>query len=281
MSGPSVASPQRVIIANFANWTEMIRTNLTPRYQVTFGDLADADLAAYDAVIPLQITDYRRLLAHPELLERKFFHPKPETVALCDDKLRLNRFLIEHGFADFIPPLRAIGPPYPYIWKRRHGWWGSCQIVSKPEDEAALDPTGDGSFAQELVSGPREFATHLLRVRDTIRYTSTVVYDMARPVFVKGDQDRPLRTRFIPGCPWLGVFSNMLASLDYQGTACIDYKVTNEQPVVFEINPRFGGSLSMDITAYLDAYLEALRDPAGNPSRSLRGALPRPRRHAL
>jgi carbamoylphosphate synthase large subunit len=38
--------------------------------------------------------------------------------------------------------------------------------------------------------------------------------------------------------------------------------VVDGRPVVFEINPRFGGSLSLDVTAYLDAYLASLKRPS-------------------
>lgn len=257
------AVPRRVLIGDFENCAEMIRPNLAPRYLATFGDLARSDLTAYDAVVPLRLSDYPALFDRPGLRGRAFIHPSPDTIALCDDKLALNRFLIAHGFADFIPKLRMPGPPWPWIWKRRLGWWGTqCHIVSNPADEREIDLTGDAWFAQEVIADPREDATHLLRVDGKIRYASTVVYDMASPVFVKGGRDAPVRTRFMPGCAWLPIFSRMLSALNYEGTACIDYKTRDGRPLIFEINPRFGGSLAMDITAYLDAYLRALA-PAG------------------
>ncbi len=33
--------------------------------------------------------------------------------------------------------------------------------------------------------------------------------------------------------------------------SCINYKVVNGQPVIFEINPRFGGSLSLFFFSFL------------------------------
>jgi hypothetical protein len=189
----------------------------------------------------------------------KFHHPSSRVVDLCDDKLKLAQFLVEEGFADIVPPLRAAGAPYPYVWKKRQGWWGiHCHIVKGPQDESDLDLNDRDWFSQKFVPGEVEFATHILRVRGEIRYSSTFVHRMANASLVNGVKASPLHSGFIRGCLYLDLFSEILARLDFEGTACIDYKVVNGRPVIFEINPRFGGSLCADITAYLDAYAGSL-----------------------
>jgi hypothetical protein len=254
---------RRVAFGAFASWMDLIRPNLDARYAPSFVNLSQVRLEDFDAVIPLQIKHYAPLFCQPELRGLKFFHPSPEVVSLCDDKLRLTEFLIAQGFANFVPPLRSFGAPYPYVRKRRRGWWGMhCHIVKGLQDERDLDLSDDAWFAQAFVPGQVEFATHILRVGGQIRYASTFVYKMATPTFVKGAHGTPLHTRFIPGCVYLDLFSEILARLDYEGTTCIDYKVVDRQPVLFEINPRFGGSLSSDVTAYLDAYLGSLARPS-------------------
>jgi hypothetical protein len=130
--------------------------------------------------------------------------------------------------------------------------------VKGPRDERALDLRDEASFAQALAPGEVEFATHILRAGGQIRYASTFAFKMAGPSLVLGKHQEPLSTRFIPGCAHLPLFSQILALLAYEGTACFDYKVVDGQPLVFEINPRYGGSLSADVTAYLDAYVGAL-----------------------
>ena len=256
----------RVAFGAFDSWMDLIRPNLDARYAASFVDLSQVRLEAFDAIIPLNIKHYAPLFCQPELRGLKFFHPSPEVVSLCDDKLRLTEFLITEGFANFVPALRSLGAPYPYVWKKRRGWWGMhCHIVKGHQDERDFDLSDDAWFAQAFVPGQFEFATHILRVGGKIRYASTFVYTMATPAFVKGAHDTPLLTRFISGCPYLDLFSEILARLDYEGTTCIDYKVVGRQPVLFEINPRFGGSLSWDVTAYLDAYLGALARPSPTP----------------
>ena len=49
-----------------------------------------------------------------------------------------------------------------------------------------------------------------------------------------------------------------MRDLDYTGTCCINYKLADGVPMLFEINPRFGATLCADINPYLDAYLASL-----------------------
>jgi hypothetical protein len=249
----------RIAFGAFPAWEPSIRAKLGPRYAGDFTKLDDADLEAFDAVAPLLKGHYRALARRPDLFGRKFIHPTAEVVALCHDKLALARFLIAKGFGDFTPALRASGPPYPYVWKqRRSGWGRDCHIVMGPDDEARFDLTDQDWFAQALAPGRVEFATHVLRVNGELRYVSTVAYGMDGPMLVHGQNHSPISAQLHRGCPYPALFSDILSALDYQGTACIDYKIVDGKPLIFEINPRFGASLSLDVSAYLDAYLGAL-----------------------
>jgi carbamoylphosphate synthase large subunit len=213
----------------------------------------------FDVVVPLQIEHYAPLARFPEWRGRKFIVPSAEVVALCDDKLRLNDFFVAAGFGDFVPARRDYGAPYPYVRKRRHGCYGlHCRIVNDADDERDLHPGDAAWFAQAFVPGDIEYATHILRVGGRIRYVSTFTYTMAAAGLVKGALHAPVSTAFTPGCAHLDLFSAVLARLGFEGTACIDYRVVAGRPVLFEINPRFGGSLCADVTAYVDAYLAAL-----------------------
>jgi hypothetical protein len=249
----------RVGFGWYGPWEDLIRAGLDARYAPWFVDPAKARLDDFDAVIPLQIEHYAVLARHPELRGHKFFHPSAEVVELCHDKLALTKFLIAEGFSSFVPTHRRSGAPYPYVWKRRHGSWGEhCHVVEGPQDERALDLSDDASFAQTLASGQVEFATHVLRVGGQIRYSSTFAFEMSGPALVMGALHQPLMRRFSRGSDHLALFSDILARLAYEGTACFDYKVVDGRPLLFEINPRYGGSLSEDVTAYLDAYVGAL-----------------------
>jgi predicted ATP-grasp superfamily ATP-dependent carboligase len=249
----------RVAFGDCSNWEKLIRPHLDARYAASFVDLSRVRLSEFDVVVPLQLSHYAPLRRHSRLLGSKFLIPSPRVVSLCDDKLKLSEFLAAEGFADCVPRLRSAGAPYPYVWKKRRGWWGQhCHIVNGPRDESDLDLKDQDWFAQELVPGEVEFATHILRAAGKIRYVSTFVHKMAAAALVNGVRDSPLHSGFMRNCLHLDLFSEILSRLGFEGTACFDYKVLNGKPVLFEINPRFGGSLCSDITAYLDAYIGSL-----------------------
>lgn len=255
----SPATARRIGFGQFADWRQGIEQALAPRFVPSFIDLAAAELDAFDAVVPLQTWHYPGLGRRPDLLGRKFFHPAPGLVALCDDKLRLAERLVAEGFARHVPRLRPPGPPYPYAWKRRGGYFGlHCRIIAGPDEEADLDLADPTWFAQDVVPGAVEHATHILRTEGRIRYVATVSYEIGREGLVKGALRAPLVNRMYRDCPHLPLFAEMLGRLDYEGTCCIDYKLVGGEPRLFEINPRVGSSLIWDLNAYLDAYLAAL-----------------------
>jgi hypothetical protein len=250
---------RRVAVGDFRGWSAGFQAGLTPKYVATFARLQDIRPEGFDAVVPLQLDHYDALARWPHLRGRKFFHPSPEAVSLCDDKLALARFLVAEGFADHVPPSRSPGPPYPYVWKRRSGFWGlHCHIVTGPADEARLDLTDEAWFAQDYVGGEIEHATHVLLAGGQVRYASTFTYEMAGPGIVKGADQTPRVTWFHRGADHLDLFAAILSRIGYEGVACLDYRMVNGRPVLFEINPRFGSSLLADSSAYLDAYLGAL-----------------------
>jgi hypothetical protein len=249
----------RIAFGQFAGWEALIRPNLDAAFEASFVDLAGASLEAFDAVVPLATAHYAPLRMRPEMLGRRFFHPRADVAALCDDKLRLAEWLLAEGFSDHTPPLRSPGAPYPYVWKRRWGAWGNaCWFVAGPDAERELDPADEAWFAQAWTPGAVEYATHVLRVAGRVRYASTFTYDMGAEGLVRGQQHTPQHTGFSPGCPHMALFETILTRLSYEGTACFNYKLVDGRPMIFEINPRFGGSLAGDITAYLQAYLAAL-----------------------
>ena len=252
--------PRPIAFGAFPAWEGAIRGRLDARYAPSFVDLANARLEAFYAVVPLAHAHYDALANRPDLLGRKFLHPSPEAVALCRDKLGLTRFLIANGLGEFTPPLRAPGPPYPYIWKRRWGGWGrECHVVDDAAAEHQFNP-GDGDwFAQSPVFGGTEYATHVLRAGGEIRYVLTVTHEAEGDLVIVGERHPSRPISAVRGCKHLALFAEILRLVDYEGVACFDYKMANGRPQIFEINPRFGASLSLDVTAFIDAYLAALR----------------------
>jgi hypothetical protein len=81
-----------------------------------------------------------------------------------------------------------------------------------------------------------------------------------------------------PKSPRPILFAEILKKLDYKGTCCFNFKIEDGAPRIFEINPRFGGSLWRNINACLNALRDFHR-AAG--SIDLRGASARQVRRGL
>ncbi len=157
-----------------------------------------------------------------------------------------NLALIKAGFDQYIPKVtQGLGLTTPYILKKRIGWWGTgCYIVRNYDDEKAqLDRINDPEyFCQELVHGSAEFATHILFIGGRIVKSLNIKYEFSIDTPIKG-QD-PDQLKVVHRCPYLDLFARVLRTVQFEGLCCVNYKVTNGQPFLLEINPRFGGSLA-------------------------------------
>lgn len=237
--------------------------------------LADVDLGLFDAVIPLTLADQdvlRRRRAAGETFRSLL--PSAAAETLSNDKWALNQALIDAGFAAHIPPMTGRVPQdradYPLVRKKRRDEWGkSTRIVQGPQDLAGFDPGSE--FLQALVPGADEYATHILMRDGVICFDRTVHYIMHGPQLVKGKFADARETIWLKATPQLSLFRQMLAAIGFtDGICCIDYRLVDGMVQLFEINPRFGVSLSRRVDALLPAYLAALAAPQAQPSRAAR-----------
>ena len=116
-------------------------------------------------------------------------------------------------------------------------------MVRNHHDEWKLrDQLSDPAFyRQEIIRGRNEFATHILFTENRIVKSLDVRYEFESDIPIKG-QDRPLYTA-VGKCDYLDLFATILRSIGFEGLCCVNYKVVDGRPYIFEINPRFGGTL--------------------------------------
>ena len=227
-----------------------------------FCDLHLVNFTDFDCIVPLSVFDYDALQKNSVFNGKKFWCTAPNVVDICSDKLLLNRWLLGREFAELVPPLRqSTGGEFPYIVKKRRDVWGQNSfIVRNSEDERAMAATilSPEYFCQKYISGSEEFALHILMVNGEVAYARTVKHKIGRNYYVFGQNVRAKRSILVHENEHIVVFLRMLANLDYTGTCCIDYKIDNGLPMLLEVNPRFGASLTLDINNYLEAYLRTL-----------------------
>ena len=222
------------------------------RYEASFAPFDAVDLSRFDLVVPLRVEQIDAARPGRTIL------PSRDLVTLCDDKLALNRWLIDRGFGDTVPELLGPAPQaFPYIRKTRHGDFGlGCAMIRGPEEDDGED--GPDVFRQRAVAGPVEYVLHLLRVRGDIRFHVAYAYDMGQPLGVRGAIDRPASITPVDPGPVLVRCADILAAMGFEGTCCFNYKLEGGALRILELNPRFGGSLVGVVTDYVAAHLAAL-----------------------
>ncbi len=88
-------------------------------------------------------------------------NPRQAQVELADDKLLLNRWLIDNGFAPNVPQMFGCDPPFPFIRKKRVDEWGkNAAIFLDDEDVARADCKifDEDYIIQEYIKGLRNMS---------------------------------------------------------------------------------------------------------------------------
>src|SRR5690242_5056196 len=165
------------------------------RFDVSFGRATPESVGRSSCFVPLNLSDYSDLEFCEKYARRKFLTPHKRTVALCNDKLEFNRYLVGRGFGANIPKCYygtvACRPKFPYLLKRRRSNWGvgTSIILSAAnetfEEVAVKLGTGD-YFIQECIIGSTEYALHILADHGEVLFHSTVVYTAPEQIYVKG-----------------------------------------------------------------------------------------------
>lgn len=226
------------------------------RFEPVFAPFEDIDFGPFDLVVPLRIDQIAPARA-ANAGRRCTVLPTAELVTVCDDKLLFNQRLVALGFGHCIPDLLEEPPvDFPYIRKARRGDYGAgIRVVHAPGEDTPPIPD---SFCQRAVSGTEEYVLHLLRVDGRIHYALAYRYDMAGPLSVRGATDRPRATVPVDPGAALAPCVAILDALGFEGTCCFNYKWEAGALRILELNPRFGGSLVGEVSAYCAAHLAAI-----------------------
>lgn len=235
-----------ILFSPRADWETSIRSSFgsTP-HQVAFDEITAEAMPRYDLVVPLNMSALKQTCAIRTCFQQNPIPiPSLESVELCDDKVRFNTNLIERGYTDHIPQM-ATDLGYPYMLKRRVDEWGrSCHIIRHAADEEELAQciNHPDFFSQQLVTGPTEYATHIVFKEGRIVCAMNIEYQFSNANPIKG-RDAPHYHRPCP-CYRLDLFAAILKDIAFEGLCCVNYKLLGKRPMILEINPRFGGSLT-------------------------------------
>jgi len=224
-------------------------------------------------VIPLK---KRALQRFPRL----YWSLAPNRFALdtCGDKIRFQRFMVRAGFADLMPESwgRNATPRFPCVVKRNNKEGGAgVKVVRSAEELAATLAVRPFKgrrpvIFQELIEGLVDYATHCVAVDGRIVWHVSYAYDIDPVTRVQTTDVHAHRRRIEAPAAALARFEQVLAALRYSGPASFDWRPRRDGVVLFEINPRFGGSMMLDINrddlrGALTALVQHARPPEWLP----------------
>jgi len=247
-----------IVLSKKFAWEEDLRNGFKYLpHQLTFAELSSVDLAKYDVVIPLNIEDVLYLNSVRNIIDTKTLPiPNKDVVHLCDDKYLFSQHLIEHGFEDYIPKINSSEKNYPFFLKKKKDTWSqNIHLISNFDQEQKLLKTinKDDYYRQEAIYGNYEYATHILYDDNKIIHSLTIKHNYTKhhhlPIL-----GRDKHYQLITKSNHLTLFASILEKIGYKGLCCIDYKIINNVPKIFEINPRLGGSATPFLFIFMENY---------------------------
>lgn len=244
----------KILFSDKQDWKRAIRAGFQfTRHEIAFEELSSDKFKNYDLVLPLTIRDLMDVNdLHGPIVDNPIPIPNKDLIMLCDNKILFNQKLAKSVFSDLVPKMGGI-IPYPYILKKNIGEWSeNCHIISNAQQEQGfLNILNNPEyFTQEIITGPYEYATHILFKEQKNVCSLNIKYFFGKEMPIKG-KDKEIYKR-ICHCPYLDIFSSILESIGFEGLCCINYKVYDNRPMILEINPRCGGSLN----PYLFSFVE-------------------------
>ena len=221
-------------------------------------------------VIPLTEEDIRSCPGKGRRLA-----PTADTVDVYADKRRFAAFVAEHRLDDVAATDIPLGGPIPYpcVLKRvdlRNGE-GVARIDS-PESLAkhlARRPwRGHDVVLQTWIEGRGEYVTHLVCEAGRILWHRTYRYELATGSSIRTSKRVGTMERTEIGPSDLAELTRFLEPTGFSGPCNVNFKrAADGRIVVFEINPRFGGSLMRpqnrgDLAEALAVIVAHAREPA-------------------
>jgi biotin carboxylase len=161
-------------------------------------------------------------------------------------------YLLTNSFAAYLPILYGSeeAVQYPCVVKSLEFDGGSgielvCdrstlnQIIQNKEAHA------EPFIVQAFISGEQEFVTHAILREGQILWHQTFCYYLGQePVIRTATMTNTLETnRVLTPLSFLRVFTQIAQDINLSGPINIDYKMVENHPYLFELNPRLGGSL--------------------------------------
>jgi len=241
-------------VPTFSEWQTSLQKLPYPTHFENFlkiDDLMDyIDINKIDIIIPLTYQQITFVMKYYNKLKSRvkkiICGTDTNVVRLLDNK---NEFYKQ--FSQYVPQVYIIQiqgkkevirePEYPCIFKLARIYGGIESFVIKNKQELDKIPSNKNYVIQTYISSPYEYSGHFYVKDGMIKFFVYYMITNYTPHYIQ--HGRLLKYERITEPFWLDTFTEIFTKLKYTGFACIDFKVIDNKPVIFEINPRLGGSI--------------------------------------
>ncbi|CAG0939929.1 hypothetical protein BROC_00839 [Candidatus Brocadiaceae bacterium] len=214
-------------------------------------------IAEHDLVVPMFFEDIIYLNEFRDLIKNNPIPiPSIEAANLCNDKFLFSEKLIENGFGDYIPKINGE-LSYPLFLKKKIdiGAVHTYFVENKEQEMALLEGKNpDDFFRQTFVSGTREYSAHILFKNNKIIRAITMEYSFEKDGSIHLKDSRLASKMVKNNSTHFELFTSILNCIGYEGICCFNYKLIENQPMIFEINPHCDG----DFSIYFFSFLRSL-----------------------
>jgi predicted ATP-grasp superfamily ATP-dependent carboligase len=211
-----------------------------------------------DLFIPLTLADMRFSSLYDLGCER--LSPQNfEIVRLLNEKNLFHDFMQYNGLADFLPDTYVVCTEeprilqeiqYPAIFKPRVGAGGNgVQVLT--EKSSYLEDRKN-YIVQEYISGQQEYIGNYVFFRGNRVFSKVLTQTYDGEFTVKRGKMTDFET--VDDFDHQR-FSAIFSALNFTGAICIDFKMIGSDIKIFEINPRFGGTVACN---YMTEVLRSL-----------------------
>jgi carbamoylphosphate synthase large subunit len=177
--------------------------------------------------------------------------PDERAIKLFANKATFSVYAKKYGLSHLCPQTYTSNAEvaFPCVVKRllSHSGIGVAAAHSREELQTLLADwrwRGQHVTVQALLPGREEYVTHCVCKKGNILWHTSYAYMLAEPDMIRSAPNTPSPRPVTPTARALAQIESFLAPLAYNGPCNVDYKLApNGDIAVFEINPRFGGSL--------------------------------------
>lgn len=177
------------------------------------------------------------------------------------NKRKFFQFLIQNNLEDFIPKYypNTENIEYPCVVKNINGTSGETVRIVYKKDE--LGEVLDNEVVNEYIVGNTEYAMNLFYKNGKIIEEITYKKSYSNTFYVLNKDTKYKMVDEVIANPYIALFTKILNLMFPNGgeiLCCIDYKLQDDMPKIFEINVRLGYTLarnSYDFKKIIDKYI--------------------------